>query len=214
MKSNSVFQFFTRLNLIKLLAIRARNPRELLEGLKFVPPASVYYHTHRYLEQHNYLTPEPPNDFAYWLTHILNLEALGERMASVDIIQFKSLEELRAEFIRTLTAYTDKAQQSVQCQEGQEFHFMSCLTFVMPTPYRASNLVEFEATLRQISINSLYFHIFEAHRRLGRDENDFTAWFKKIGQQELAAELAHLDPYTYTLEGLREKIIKAVRKYA
>ena len=207
------FHFNTQFHLVKLLGVKAQNPEQLLSGLKNVPESSIYYHTHRFLQQHHYLSPEPPNDFAYWLANILNLEELGEAFASVDIVSFVNMEQLRAEFVRILTENLSKRKYAVECPEGQEFHFMSCVTAVLPTSLFARNLKEFVDALGKVSINSLYFHIFEARMRLHRDENDFSAWFKEIGEPGLAQEVSRLDPYTITLEGLREKIIQLVEKY-
>ncbi len=207
------FYFWTRLHLIKLLGLKAKNPVELLEGIKRVPPSSIYYHTHHFLQQHHYLSPEPPNDFAYWLTNILNLEELGEAIASVNVIGFKKMEGLRSEFVRILTDYMVRNKRIIDCPEGEEFHFMGCITVILPTPYVASNLAEFVEILEKISINSLYFHIFEAPMRLGKEENDFSAWFRGIGEEKLAQKIFILDPYTITLEGLRQKIIRMVKQY-
>jgi len=208
------FYFYTQAHLVKLLGIKARNPIELLDGIKTVPGASMYYHTHRFLQQHHYLSPEPPNDFAYWLTDILNLRELGEAIASVDIIRFKKMEELRAEFLRILTDYISTGGHISTAPEGEEFHFKSCITFIMPTKFTANSLKEFVKVLEKISINSIYFHIFEAPKRLGRDENDFSAWFREIGEVELAEKISRFDPYTISLEGLRKKIKEMILKYA
>ncbi|PJB28272.1 hypothetical protein CO110_09905 [Candidatus Desantisbacteria bacterium CG_4_9_14_3_um_filter_40_11] len=207
------FYFWTRVHLIKLLGLRTKNPIELLEGIKNVPLSSIYYHTHRFLQQHHYLSPEPPNDFAYWLTDILNLEKLGEAIASVNVIDFKKLKDLRSAFIKILTDYLAQEKRMIDCPEGEEFHFMSCMTAILPTPYVASNLTEFVEILGKISINSLYFHIFEAPMRLEKGENDFSAWLGGIGEKELAQKISSLDPYTITLEGLRQKIIRMVKQY-
>ena len=211
---NTPFHFYTQFHLVKLLGIKAKNPIEVLERLKKVPTSSVYYHTHRFLQQHHYLSPEPPNDFAYWITEVLNLEELGESLTSVDTISFKNLEELRAQYIKILTDYISEGKYFVDCAEGHEFHFMSCKTFVLPTPYFAHNLKEFIEMLNKITINSLYFHMFEARMRLKKGENDFANWFSSIGEKKLAKDLLRLDPYNATLEGLREDIIKLVSKYA
>jgi hypothetical protein len=208
------FRFFTRLNQVELLARRARNIPELLEGVKEVPGSSIYYHTHRFLQQHHYLSPEPPNDFAFWVTNALGLEALGERLASVDTVSFHAIRDLRERFIEILESYMgERGARNGDCPEGHEFHFMSCRTFILPTPHEARDLKEFCAILQTVSINSIYFHIFEARLRLGRDENDFSNWFEAIGQLELAREIARLDPYTITLEGLRKEIIQKASRY-
>jgi hypothetical protein len=91
---------------------------------------------------------------------------------------------------------------------------MGCQTFVLPTPYVAHNLKEFAEILNKISIQSLYFHIFEARMRLGVEENDFSAWFKGLGEEELAAEISKLDPYNTNLDNMRTKIIKMVMSRA
>lgn len=208
------FHFYTKSNLIKLLGIKAKNTIEMLECIKKISASSIYYHTHRFLQQHQQLCPEPPNDFAYWLKNTLNLKELAESLECVDIITFRNLEDLREEFTKILTKYNLGNKNISNCSRGEEFHFMSYITFVFPTPYTANTLTEFAEILGKISINSLYFHIFDARMRLEKDENDFMAWFKGLGENKLAEEFTKFDPYTITLEGLRNKFIKAVNKYA
>jgi len=211
---DNTFRFATRLNLVELLGIRAKNIPELLEGLQSVPGTSIYYHTHRFLQQHHYLSPEPPNDFAFWVTNALVLDDLGERLASVDTISFPTIRDLRTRYIEILEAYSqDQPARNGDCPDGQEFHFMSCRTFILPTPYEAHNIEEFRDILKKISINSIYFHIFEARLRLERGNNDFSNWLADMGQPQLASEISRLDPYTMTLEGLRKELVQKVSRY-
>ncbi len=208
------FRFYTRLNLVELLGRQAKNVAELLQGVRQVPGSSIYYHTHRFLQQHHYMSPEPPNDFAFWVTNSLSLDRLGERLASVDTVKFRSIRSLREKFIETLESYVrEQNSRNTDCQEGEEFHFMSCRTFILPTSYEAQNLKEFRDILERVSINSIYFHIFEARLRLERGENDFSNWLEEIGQKKLAREISRLDPYTITLEGLRKNLIRRVSQY-
>lgn len=210
----SEFRFYTKLDQTILLGIKARNVLGLLEGIRKVPEAAIYHHTHRFLQQHHYLSPEPPNDFAYWVTHVLGDNALGERLWSVDIVQFQSIAELREKFVAILEAHLAAKKRRTDCFPGEEFHFMASKTFVVPTPYVAHNLTEFAEMLGNVTINSLYHHVFDAKLRLKRGDNDFSRWFRSLGKTELAEKIRHLDPYTYTLEGLRKDIIAAVKKYA
>jgi hypothetical protein len=211
----SVFYFKTRLNLVEMLGIRVSNVPDLLEQIRQVPGSSIYHHTHRFLQQHNYLCPEPPNDFAFWITNTLGLDDLGEQLASVDTIKFVRINDLRDAFGAIIEKYLRrKTDKLIHSQEGEEFHFMSCRTFVFGTDQQAANTAEFIQALSAISINSLYYHIFESRLRLGKVGNDFSQWFASSGQKKLAEAIAKLDPYTITLEGLRKKIIKSVEKYA
>lgn len=208
------FAFFTRLNLPLLLGVRARTVPALLSGLRAAPGASVYYHTHRFLQQHHYLSPEPPNDFAFWVTTVMGLDALGERLASVDTIKFRTIQALQHKFVEILETYLgEERTPSPTAPEGEEFHFLSCRTFIFPTRLVARDLSEFLSILRTVSINSIYFHMFEARLRLERGENDFSNWLEGLGRRDLAAEIARLDPYTMTLEGLRQVLIRKVERH-
>jgi hypothetical protein len=209
----SEFRFNTKLDQAILLGRKARSIPELLEGIVQVPEASIYYHTHRFLQQHHYLSPEPPNDFAYWITEVINDDRLGEQLSSLDIIQFNTLGDLRERFIETVQEYLRSCDPGRDCPPGEEFHFMASRTFVLRTPYVATNLAGFVEVLKQISISSLYYHMFDAKLRLEKGENDFSRWFRDSGFVKLADEVSQLDPYRYTLEGLRKRILSLVEKH-
>ena len=144
----AAFHFFSKLDLTMLLGKKAKNIAELLEGVRQIPATSIYYHTHRFLHQHHYLSPEPPNDFAFWTTNVMNDVVLGEKLWSVDIIQYQTVEQLRVRFIEVMEAYVQSTSRSFDCMPGHEFHFMASQTFVFPTPYTAETLQDFKETLR------------------------------------------------------------------
>lgn len=203
----------TKLDLHYLLGRKAKNAAELRAHLAEVPEMSVYYHTHRFLQQHHYLSPEPPNDFAYWVTGVLNDDLLGEQLASIDVVQFVTIEQIRRRILEILDAYCVSAERAAEAPRGEEFHFMSCQTFAFPTPHRASTLHEFRDALGKVSINSLYFHMFDARLRPELGMNDFSVWLRDNGYRALAEEINLLDPYSHTLEGLRKTLIKLVETY-
>lgn len=209
------FQFYTEYHLPVLLGLKARNINELMQYLKEVPEASIYYHTHRFLKVHHYLVPEPPNDFSYWIRNTLNLRELGELISSVNTVAFKSLEELRNKFVVLLENFRDKDSDvySVNCSRGDEFQFMPCTTFCFPLEKTARTLAEFVDILKNASVNSLHYHIYEPKLRRGNKENDFAEWFREIGEDELAEKVSMLDPYASTMVGLKEDIINLVKKY-
>jgi hypothetical protein len=206
------FYFYTRITQIELLGRTAKNLRELLRALREVPISSIYHHTHRYLEQHRYFSPEHPNDFSYWISNALGLKALGEKIASIDIIQFSDIEMIRQKFIEIIEEYLKTGPKLRDCLPGEEFRFLSSRIFILPTPYSASNLKEFVECLKKVTIHSLYFHMFEARLRLKKSDNDFACWLRDCGYLRLAEKISKLDPYTYTLEGLRKNLIRLVEE--
>ncbi len=202
------FKFYTRLNLIEYTGRKARNLKELLEGIREVPGSVIYNHTHNFLKRYHYLIPEPPNDFAYWVGEVLSEKRLGEQLESIDVREYSTIRALREKIIETIENYLAKATTPREAPQGQEFYFIKAVTFVLPTAYVANTLPEFAEVLRKISVNSIYYHLFEARLRLQNGMNDFSNWIEdNIGDKALAERIAALDPYSHTLEDLRQRIV-------
>jgi hypothetical protein len=211
------FQFCTRLHLTESTGIKASNLGQMVSLLKEISGSCIYHHTHRFLQQHEYLSPEPPNDFAYWVTEELGETELGERLASVDIVQFTTIRSLREKIIGVIEEY--QAQNPSVCTKqahsGREFYFTKSISFVVPTPYVAHTLEEFAYILTRITLNSVYFHIFEARLRLENKTNDFSNWIEtSVGDRETAEAISRLDPYTYALDDLRKAVIAIIKRKA
>lgn len=209
------FRFYTRLHLSELTGLKASNLTELSALVKEAGDSSIYYHTHKFLLQHQYLSPEPPNDFAYWVSAVLGDDLLGERLASVDTVKYGTISELRDKILSVIESHLQAHPNSAKrfAAEDEVFYLMKSVSFVMPTPYAAYDLAEFAEILKKITIDSIYFHIFEARLRLGKKTNDFSLWIESgLEDKELAGKILRLDPYTFTLEDLRGRIISMVEK--
>lgn len=210
-----MFEFNSRLHLIELTGVKAASLPELLDRFRTVAGASIYHHTFHFIQRHQYLTPEPSNDFAYWVATVLGDKRLGEELAGVDIMAQNTIRSIREVFIETIES-AFKAQpnlRTLKAQEGDEFIFLKSVSFVFPSRYRAENLKEFVECLKQISLSSIYFHLFESHIRLEHPTNDFSDWLaNSLNENQLALQIARLDPYTMTGEGLRNRILALVNK--
>jgi len=212
-KAKDAFQFNARLVLQEVTGAKAASVEELLEYLRTAPEAVIYHHTHRFLQQHQFLSPEPPNDFSYWVREILGLDSLGEQLVSISPDEFTSIEAIRQKLIDILEHHVKKNQRSRYAFPGEEFYFIKSISFVFPVGHVAHDLQEFLDGLRQVTIDSFYFHMFEAKLRLKRGSNDFSFWLDtNLGEKELAQQLAKLDPYTYTMDSLRHTIINVIEK--
>lgn len=214
-KAKEPFKFYTRLHLSELIGLRVTTLSQLLELIKTVSGSCIYHHTHRFLQQHQYLSPEPPNDFAYWVADVLGEDDLGERLASIDTMQYSTIRSLREKIIMTIEGYLEgnPLAKLKFARPGEEFHFIKSISFVIPTNYVVYDLKEFTQVLKKITLDSIYFHIFEARLRLEKGTNDFSNWIENsLGDKKLAEDISKLDPYTRTLENLRETLIKRIEK--
>lgn len=214
-KAKEPFRFFTRLHLSELTGLRVTTLGQLLSLIKDVPGSSIYHHTHRFLQQHQYLSPEPPNDFAYWVAEILGEDELGERLISIDTMQYSNIRALREKIASTIEDYLrdNPLSKFKFARSGEEFHFIKSVSFILPTNYIAYDLKEFVEVLKKITLDSIYFHIFEARLRLEKPTNDFSFWIEhSLGDKNLANDISSFDPYTSTLEDLREKLILIIER--
>lgn len=209
----SAFEFWTRLTLTKLTGRQASDLASLLEHLRVVPLSVVFHHTHHFLVQHQHLNPEPPNDFAYWVTNVLQESWLGERLAAIDTVQFAHLRDLRERLVQVIEAYLERTRELRVAPLGEEFHFMDAVSFTLPTRHRAATLAEFAEQLKLVGVASIGFHVFEARLRVESDDNDFSRWLQEeLGERELAEAIRRLDPYTITTEGLRQRLLGLIAK--
>ncbi len=207
------FYFWSTLSLTLLTNRRARNLADLLLHLRQVPGSVIYYHTHHFLVQHQYLSPEPPNDFAHWTANVLNEDRLSEQLAAIDIIQFPTIRALRERIIEIIEQYLSEGPELRTAPPGHEFHFRETASVIVPTQQVARDLHEFATCLENIGFGSLSFHVFDARLHLEKGENDFSEWLASaLGEHELARAIARLDPYTYTLDALRQAILGLVRR--
>lgn len=213
-KYNGSFLFFSRLHLIELTGIKASSLQELLECIHRVPGSCIYHHTHHFIQRHQYLSPEPSNDFAYWVTEVLGDKELGEELVSIDVMAHPTIRSIRETIINIIgnALKSQKRLKNLTAPEGQDFSFLKSVSFIFPTQYIAYNLKEFEECLVKVSISSIYFHMFEARLRLERPTNDFSNWLaNSLNEKKLALKIAGLDPYTQTAEGLRAAMLKILR---
>jgi hypothetical protein len=201
------FRFVSQIVQVELTGLSARTIEELLDHLRAVPAGVIYYHTHRFISDHQFASPEPPNDFAYWATEILGERRLGEQLASIDIARFRSLDALRAALVGLLQPFVAGDRVRRVAPDGAEFHVMNAVIFLLPTPFEATTLGEFLDGLTKVSVHSLSHHMIDARLRLEREHNDFSAWLEHaLGERALARAIDRLDPYMQTLEGLRRRV--------
>jgi hypothetical protein len=206
------FHFSSSVSLTLVTNRRATDLAELVSHLREVSGSVLYYHTHHFLVQHQYLSPEPPNDFAHWVTTVLQEDRLGEQLAAIDMIQFRSLNLLRNRIVTMIDAYLEQRRELRTAPPGEEFYFRESVSFIMPTGLVAYDLSEFADSVERIGFGSLAFHFFDARLRLERGENDFSEWLRARGEDAVAAAIARLDPYTHTMDGLRKEVVRLVRR--
>jgi small-conductance mechanosensitive channel len=212
-KATKPFRFYSRLYLKELTGLMASNLDELANMLREVPDSVIYYHTHHFLEEYHYLTPKPANDFALWVGDEIGDEVLQEKLASIDTIDFPTINALRARIQGVIANYISKKPNERKAREGKEFYFIKSIIFIMPMTYVANDLREFVEILRQVSLDSLSYHIFEARLRLKKRTNDFAIWVEEcVGDKDLADKIANLNPYDHTLDGMRSIMIQLIEK--
>jgi hypothetical protein len=208
-KINNIFRFYTERRLVEATGIRAHTVRELYVHLKKVGGATIFYHTHAAFLEHHFVKRRFYNDFATWLSSAVQEHKLAEQVAGIDMMEYTSIRQLREAILDVLAKHLAerKGERSRKAPAGEEFHFCRAKSFIFPTGLEARSIPEFFDCIRQISPLSLYFHVFESRLRLQRATSDFAVWLSDMGADDIAGKINRLDPYSFTLEELRDKII-------
>ncbi len=208
-KQNNIFRFYTERRLVEATGLRATTIPELLEQMKVVGGASIFYHTHTSLLEHHFVERKFYNDFTTWISDSLQEYKLAEKLCGIDMMEFTSIRALREAFIKTIGNYIEEqnGESPRKAPPGEGFYFLKAKSFVFPTGHEARSVDEFFECLQHISPISLYFHVFESRLRLKRPSSDFGVWLTDMGAKDIAEKISKLDPYAYTLDELRERII-------
>lgn len=206
------FQFMACWELREMLGRRANDVQELLEALEELPVDSIYFHTHSYFLRHPLIAGPYPNDFANWAAIQVRDRVLGERLAVLDPFELGDLEALRSEIISILDDHLSEVKSVPRVIHGDSFYFMQSRILAVPAGVRARSLGEFCGALESVDASAVYYHVFDAMARKTKRRNDFVGWIEDgLGMRELAAEVAAVNPYATTLEGLRARLVKIGR---
>jgi hypothetical protein len=199
---------------VLLTGQKASNLPELSAILQDISGSSIFYHTHHRFLSHHWEKPVVYNDFALWAAEALQEFCLAEKLSALDLLAYTSVRQVRNVIIELIAPHLpNDAARPRQSLPGHEFHFCRSRSFVMPTSIVAEDIEDFFAKLNRVSNVSLYFHFLEARLRLGRPTNDFSQWLTWRGAPELAAAVDRLDPYTRTLDELKQEMIDLGRSY-
>lgn len=205
---NAMFQFIGCSEVQEILGKQAEDERQLAELLEEVPLDSVYFHTHSFFLRHRFIERIYPNDFADWVNEQVRDHVLAERLSVVDPFDFPSLEALREELISIIDDHLTGMATVPRVEFGAPFYFNRSRILEVPTGREATTLREFRDAIAEVDLSALYFHIFESHLRLQRNENDFSAWIRgSLKMPVLADQMKALNPYLGSLERLRSSLL-------
>jgi hypothetical protein len=205
------FQFATAAYLIRIENQRAMTIAELMTSLDQASDAAIFYHTFQTLGQHHFLTEGFSNDFAQWVLASLNQPALAERLANIDIRDYVSIAELRADLRHIVAEFCEAHPKQSDQSAFEPFYFIQAVEVTRPLPWDAKTLPGFRAGLERLSHASFYYHFVASRLRLQLRTNDFSHWFEQaLGLPQLAARADRIDIYINTLDTARQELIELV----
>lgn len=202
------FKFYECIAMVKMTGRRAADILELLEILKTISPESIFHHMHQYFLKPHIVSPEYPNDFAVWVSDALGDDSLAEGLANLNPYGYDDIEDVRGELIRIIVDRLRDCPPPGPVPPGREFFFNEAVTIVIPTGLVAASAEELVKILKAVDRSSIYFHFYEARLRLAKKKDDFSSYLEDcLGCHPASAGIRALDPYMYSTEALREKII-------
>jgi hypothetical protein len=194
---------------------KAVNLREMLQALREMDEAVLYFH----LLQSRLTLSQPeveyPNDFAMWAAAALQDARLAEKLSSFDPFEYENLAQVRQAMVEILEEYLWDLPNVPWARPGLEFHFCEASTVVMRSQISADNLKDFCQAIQIVGLDSLYYHFFEARWRLGvREVDDFSFWIDtNFDLPQLVEAIRAIDVYFYTLPEIRTTILNLIHQH-
>ena len=205
------FTFVGCLELPELLGRRARDERELMEGLEQIPADSIYYHTHSIFLRHPRISGGYPNDFANWVAGQVGDKALAERLAVVDPYNCASIEELREDLVSIVETHIATLQPVPRCVFGDPLFFVQSHVLEVNTGLEARTLQEFRRCLAEADLSVVYLHTLRARLRGEVAGGDFAHWIgQELGLAALAGAIGRINPYMGGLEQIRLETLRLI----
>jgi len=207
------FTFYVSSDLTGLTGKKARHLKEFVEILREIEGSSIFCHTHQSFREFHFAKGIFTNDFAYWVADAIHEEDLAERLASIDIRDYVDIRSLREKIIELVEDQLRSKTDITIAPHGKEFFFCNSTSIAIATSYEVWTLSELKEALKVLGPSSMFYHFFDARLRLGRKTNDFSNWIESsLEKPELAKKIQGLDPYLYTLNDLKQKIIEFIEE--
>lgn len=205
------FEFRQCVSILLSTGKKAKDLHELRAIIADISDESIFHHTYQYFLKGHIL--EYTNDFAQWAGESLEERALAEHLSNIDPYEFRDIKDLREKIILVIDEYLKKFPEPRMVVPGDEFYFNETITIVFPVGIRAKNLAEFLTAIKFIDTSCIYYHFYEARMRLGGGIDDFSRWIEDVFEKkELASKIRSIDPFIYTIEEIRERLLKAVEE--
>ena len=190
---------------------RARDLRELRDGILEADPASIYYHFWGGLLRSTFDDPRYYNGFAIWVDHALHVSSLAERLSVIDPTDFDDMNDLRKRLITVIDSGLELGESRQEAPEDNLFDFIRSQIVVFNTRNPLADPAEFPSAVAAMSRTSVFYHFIDARRRTPDSTDDFTCWLNDIdrhGYAELTMRLASIDPFFATLVETREELTR------
>ncbi len=187
---------------------RARNLRELAQGIREADAGTLFHHVFHTVFAKHLMRPYFSNDFAVWVAEELNDEELAIELSSISGAEPATIEDIRKELLSVLEPRADERPAR------REFVFVS----MVPVPYevglKAETLAEFLDAIGAAPAESVAYHFITRRVLDGVGRNEFSKWLEEeFGLVEVAEALSRIDPLIFNNEHeLKAEIIRVLER--
>jgi hypothetical protein len=211
------FEFKECSILISPTGQKASNLAQLVFALRHVDPQVIYHHVYRCFLKHTYQQSPFPNDFAIWAAQALDDYLLAEKLANLDPYEeCGSIEEVREYLVSSVEDHLAERVYVPVAKPGFDFFFERSVLHVADSGLVAHSVGELAEKLQQVQVSAVYYHFYDARRRLGGNLDDFRRWLMndKKRYKDLIRRIGEIDFYLIDLEELRSLLARVLQEGA
>jgi uncharacterized protein DUF5752 len=206
------FVFQSETGMVRSTGYRADDLHGFIHGLERVSGSSIYYHFFQSVYRRHFMSVDYVHDFARWALISLHLPPLAERLAQLDPMDFVSIRDARERLVETTRSFLGGVGEWLPIHSHAPFYFVQQDSLIFTTGQVARGVEEFAEALGRVGTSSIYYHLIQAPIRLGRRENDFSAWLEGCGEKELADRIRALNVYRWSIPVTQTHLVDLVRQ--
>lgn len=187
--------------------------RELRDRIWDVDIDSIYHHFHETLLRPSFDDPEYHNDFAHWVSAELRDQALAEKLGMINPYRYKSTEDLRQTLLDIVEDRISELDTRLLAPTGHQFVFLKACTVIFDTETVFTTPDELARGIKDLTLESIYYHFVEARRRDPVMVDDFSHWLKQYQGKESAdvcGTISEIDIGFLSLREMKNRLIAAL----
>lgn len=158
------FEFYDYITIISPTGLRASNLREFLSIIEESEDNVLFHHMFQAQLKYHSRILNYNGDFANWAADSLEDYALAEKIGNFNPYDYLTITEAKEYLVEIVEEHMWDLPNIPWARPGLEFYFSYSTSIIIPSGIKVTNIKELKDALKNININSFYYHFCEIRK--------------------------------------------------